>query len=92
MNSHDLEPDGDLTPEQVKLVDQLSDAQVQAIGNALLANTSEEWRKVARVIGTTMSGLPDRVKGIPDVYYSHRVQKLVKDGVLESQGDLARMR
>ena len=92
MNSHDAEPDGDLTPDQVELVEQLTDAEIQAIDDALLANTSDKWRKVARVVGTTMMELPNRVEGIPDVYYSQRVQKLVKDGLLESQGNLSYMR
>ena len=92
MNSHDVQADGDLTPEQAKLVGQLTDAEIQAIDNALLANTCDRWRKVARVVGTTMAELPDRVVGIPDVYYSQRVQKLVKEGALEAQGDLSYMR
>ena len=92
MNSHDVEPDGDLTPEQAKLVGQLTDAEVQAIDNALLANTCDRWRKVARVVGTTMMELPNPVVGIPDVYYSRRVQKLVKEGFLEAQGNLSYMR
>jgi hypothetical protein len=44
------------------------------------------------VVGTTMMNLPSRVEGIPDIYYSQRVQKFVKDGLLESQGNLSRMR
>ncbi len=86
------EPDGDLTSEQIKLVEQLTDAEIQTIDNALLANTSIRWRKVARVVGTVMMELPNRVKGIPDAYYSQRVQMLVKDGLLESQGNLSFMR
>jgi hypothetical protein len=92
MNSHDVEPDGDLSPDQVKLIEQLTDDEVQAIDNALLANSCERWRKVARVVGTTMMKLPSRVEGIPDIYYSQRVQKLVERGVLESQGNLSYMR
>ena len=33
-----------------------------------------------------------RVDGIPDIYYSKRVQKLANDGKLEYQGNLSRMR
>ena len=40
----------------------------------------------------TMADLPNRVKGIPDVYYSKRVQKLVQHGLLECKGDLSYMR
>ena len=92
MNRHDVEPDSDLTPEQFELVGQLTVTEIQAIDTALFANTSDKWRKVARVVGTTIQGLPNRVEGIPDVYYSQRVQKLVKVGLLESQGNLSCMR
>lgn len=92
MNSHDVNPDAELTAEQVKLVEGLTNTEVQAIDDALLANTCGRWRKVARVVGTIMLELPCRVESIPDVYYSQRIQKLVKDGLLESQGDLSYMR
>ena len=90
--NNNAQPDTDLTPEQRKLVEKLSDAEILAIDDALLSNTSSQWRKVARVIGTTMNQLPSRVTGIPDSYYSQRIKKLVKDGLLESQGDLSYMR
>ena len=86
------EADGELTPEQAKLVEQLTDEEVKTIDDALFSNTSTKWRKVARVVGTTMMELPCRVEGIPDIYYSQRVQKLVNDGLLESQGNLSYMR
>jgi len=92
MSSRDLDPDGELTPDQIRLVEQLTGEEIQAIDNALLSNAGERWRKVAKVVATTMMKLPARVEGIPDIYYSKRVQKLVKDGLLESQGDLSRMR
>jgi len=66
MNSHDVAPNADLTPDQIKLVKWLTDAEVQAIDNALLSNTSDKWLKVARVVGTTMMELSIRVEGIPD--------------------------
>ena len=92
MNSYDSEPDAGMTLDQAKLVEQLTAAEIQAIDNALLANTSDKWQKVARIVGMTMMELPVRVEGIPDVYYSQRIQKLVKDGLLESRGDLSYMR
>lgn len=92
MDSHDVVPDRDLTPDQVELVEQLTNDEVQAIDNALLANCCESWRKVARVVGTTMTELPNRVEGIPDVYYSQRVRKLVEAELLEAQGNLSYMR
>jgi hypothetical protein len=87
MSSCENKPDEELTPTQVKLVEKLT-----AIDSALLANTCDKWRKVARVVGTTMMEISNQFEGIPDVYYSQRVQKLVKDGYLESQGNLSCMR
>ena len=92
MNRQGSQPDSALTPEQLKMVEELSDAENLAIDDALLSNTSSQWRKVARVIGATMNKLTSRVSGIPDTYYSQRIQKLVKDGRLESQGDLSYMK
>ena len=39
-----------------------------------------------------MLSLTDRVEGIPDSYYAQRIQKLVNDGLLVSQGNLSYMR
>ena len=85
-------PDPPLTPEQQVKVAQLSEAEIRSIDEALLSNACHQWRKVARVVGTTMIGLTNRIHGIPDVFYSQRVRKLVEDGRLESQGNLAYMR
>ena len=92
MIDHDLLPDPDLTPDQMELVAKLTKAMINDIDDALLSNTSNMWRKVARVVGTTMSDFEPRIKGIPDVYYAGRIRALVEKGLLESQGDLKRMR
>jgi hypothetical protein len=85
-------PDPPLTPEQKVKVAQLSEAEIRSIDEALLSNACHRWRKIARVVGTTMSSLTNRIQGIPDLFYSQRVRKLVEDGRLESQGNLAYMR
>jgi hypothetical protein len=85
-------PDPELSHEQQKLVSKLSDANIKLIDQALLNNSCKFWRKVAMIVGTTMSELSNKVEGIPDVYYSSRIRLLVENGKLESQGDLYRMR
>lgn len=85
-------PDPSLSAAQRALVGALSADAVLTIDEALLSNASTQWRKVARIVGTTMSSLPGRVHWIPDVYYAERVRELVARGLLESQGDLTRMR
>lgn len=83
--------DPELTKEQIELVAQLSESNLKAIDDALLSNISPQWRKVARVVGTTMLGIDNRVKDIPDVFYAQRVIGLVNKSIIESQGNLSTM-
>ena len=92
MNRFDFQADGALTNAQLELIGRLTDAQLQSIDGALLANTGSHWRKVARVVGAVMLELPDRIEGIPDVYYAERIKLLVAEGKLVAQGDLSCMR
>ena len=84
--------DPPLTEEQSELVSKLSEVELSNIDDALLSNISTQWRKVARVVGTTMSELENRITGIPDVFYAQRVLYLAQKGLLESQGNLKAMR
>ena len=92
MDNHDVEPDPPLNAEQLALVEKLSDEDVREIDGSLRANANKNWRKVAFIVGITMSELPERIYGIPDVYYAGRIKHLVEKGLLESQGDLSYMR
>ncbi len=84
--------DPPLTDEQSELVSKLSEAELSNIDEALLSNISTQWRKVARVVGTTMSEQENRIKGIPDIFYAQRVARLVQKGLIESQGNIEAMR
>jgi hypothetical protein len=86
------EPDGQLTEEQQARVDQLTAEELQIIDDALLAEASTQFRKVARVVGFAMDVNKDSFKGIPDIFYASRVRKLVEEGRLVSQGNLEYMR
>ena len=84
--------DPPLTAEQSELVSKLSEAELSNIDGTLLSNISTQWRKVARVVGTTMSEQENRITGIPDVFYAQRVSHLAQKGLIESQGNLKAMR
>jgi Protein of unknown function len=84
-------PDPPLTREEQALVGQLTEQEIQEIDEALLSNACERWRKVSAVVGFTMSSLPNRRRGIPDVFYAQRIQQLVRAGRLEADGNLAYM-
>ena len=93
MTFDEFEPDGPLTPEQQTVVEKLSQEDIAKIDDGLLSNCCDRWRKVAMVVGTTMTiGGPYRYEGVPDVFYSQRVKALVATGLLESQGNLDFMR
>lgn len=93
MTSHDVKPDPPLTAEQLEIVEALSEEQIAEIDHALLANCSERWRKVAAVVGFTMTDqFMDRYEGVPDIYLAKRIRRLVKKGALEAAGNLHYMR
>ena len=92
MNSHDLDPDPELNEEQTISVDKLTPVQVDHIDEVLLSNTAGTWRKIARVVGSSMIELQNQYQDIPDIYFAQRVRKMVLNGTLDSQGSIDRMR
>lgn len=84
--------DPPLTAEEQTRVEKLSEAEIELIDHAILSNITYRWRKMAMVIGLTMTNYTDRVLGIPDTFYASRIRKLVENGQLESTGNLAGMR
>jgi len=78
--------------EQQAKIDNLSDIDKKTIDDTLLSNTSYQWRKVARVVASTMNDLENSITGIPDIYYAKRVIELADKGLIESQGNLTKMR
>ncbi len=86
------QPDTLLTEEDEELVSMLGAPDLEVIDTALLAECSSSWRKVARVVGTTMRKLQHEFPDLPDSYYALRVTELVASGRLESQGNLDYMR
>ena len=89
MSEKRQEPLPPLTKEQEARVTLLTDDELQTIDKGLLSNASRHWKKVARIVGSTMMiGSPTRIEGIPDIFYAQRVRKLVESGRLESTGNL----
>ena len=82
------EPIGSLTDEQQARVDQLTAEELQQIDDALMSEASNQFRKVARIVGFGMMTDELSFEGIPDIFYASRVKKLVEEGRLISQGNL----
>jgi chaperonin cofactor prefoldin len=86
------EPDPPLSSEQQARVRRLSATEIEEIDQALLEDACDQWRKVARIVGTALGKVRGRIPGVPDLFYAQRVRHLVAIGRLESQGNLAFMR
>ena len=88
----DYIPDPEMTEEQRKLTSLISSEKLEEIDSALLSSANERYSKVARLVGDIFMNKDIHVKGTPDIFYSERIRLLVKNGLLESQGDLHYMR
>ena len=81
-----------LTIEEQSAVARLNDIDLQAIDAAILANSSERWLKVARVVMSTAEVLKNRFPGLSYVFYAQCLCRLVSEGRLESKGNVSFMR
>jgi hypothetical protein len=88
----DKKPDGPLTPEAEAKARLLTTAQLRRIDECLLSHTSDQWRKVAYVIGQTSLELKGEFPNLPDGICSLRIKHLAESGAIESAGNLNRMR
>jgi hypothetical protein len=81
-----------LSDEEQSIVAKLTDADLQVIDAAILANSSNRWLKVARVVVWTEKALKDRYPGLSYIFYAQRLIRLAAEGRLDSQGNLEYMR
>lgn len=89
---HELDLDSDLSPDEERSAAMLTPVQLAEIDAALLQACSPRSRKLAMIVATAMHNLPQRIDGLPDVFYARRVSAMVASGKLEAIGDLRRMR
>ena len=85
-------PDPELTEAQRSLVNKLTESQLAEIDRALLDNVSSRYQKMAKIVGVTMSGLENRVPGIPDIFYAERLREFIRSGEIEAEGHTLSMR
>src|SRR5688572_22739893 len=81
-----------LSAKEQSAVARLNPAELQAIDAVILANASERWLKVARVVISTADALEQQHPGLSYIFYAQRLCKLAAAGRLESKGNLAYMR
>jgi hypothetical protein len=84
--------DGSLTPEQRERVAELTADELTMIDEAILRNCSDQFRKIARVVGSAMIENQEAIPHVPDIFYADRVRRFVVTGKLESKGRIDAMR
>src|SRR4051812_1668869 len=85
-------PDPPMSPEQAAVAASLSTEMIAKIDAAILSHAHPRERKVAMIVGLTMSDRSVRVAGLPDLFYAQRVKALVAKGQLLAEGNLDFMR
>jgi hypothetical protein len=68
--------------EDYGLIDELTANQLGNIDAALMSLAARQPRKVASIVGRTMTSSPARVPGLPDYFYLERIRLLVESGAL----------
>ena len=85
----DEQADDEITKEdEEKFSLNLPSDFVLKIETAILKNATPSFRKVALIVAKVI----DEFSEVSDIYVALRIEKLVKEGALESQGNLRRMR
>ncbi|MFM0714971.1 DUF3658 domain-containing protein [Paraburkholderia strydomiana] len=84
--------DPPLTAAQQAAADRLSEADLRTIDAALLRNLTGNYRKVALIVSLGMGSDTSFYPDIIDVFYAQRIKLMVARGLIESVGNLNRMR
>jgi len=84
-------PIAPMTDVEQAAADSMNFEQLQAIDRAILNEAGPRWHKVARIVGTLRSTLPEFPERIPLALIVQRIESLVGRGKLTSAGDLRRI-
>jgi hypothetical protein len=80
------------TAEDLAIVASVSADVIAKLDKALLNAASNDWRKMARLVGNAMAEAKPVVPDLSYSYYVYRLRDFVASGVLEFRGDLTIMR
>ena len=85
--------DPELDIAERAIVDRLTADDLAAIDAVLLSHINSRWRKVAMIVAKTLSdSARPRTRDVPYLFYAERIRHLAAIGVIESVGNLRRMR
>jgi hypothetical protein len=70
------------------LIDELTADTLGQIDAALMSLATPKPRKIAGIVGRTLTSSPARVPGLPDCFYLERVRLLIDSGALKLVGEI----
>ena len=85
-------PDTHLSAGEQEIASGLTQADIQALDDALIAGAVTSWRNVSRIVGDAMVTLQGRVPALPLGIYMRRLEAIVQGGRLETRGNTRFMR
>jgi hypothetical protein len=92
IDTDDDESDDDPTPEELAQMRRATPADAAAVDTLILQNCTDQWCKVAMIVGTALTEFDARFPHLPYVYMPVRIAALTASGVLEVDGDPMAMR
>ena len=99
MTDHDLsrpedddEEDEEPTAEELAQIRLATPADTSAVDSLVLSHCPHQWTKVATVVGASLDDFEAACPRLPYVYLQLRIAEMVRQGLLEAQGDVMAMR
>lgn len=84
--------DDEPSAEELSRIRLATSADADAVDALILSHCSNDWSKVATVVGLSLDDFEARFPHLPYVYMQLRLAELVHQGRLEAQGDVMAMR
>lgn len=91
-DAHDDNDDDAPSPEELAQMRLATPADAAAVDQLILSLCTNQWQKVAMVIGRSLDKYEHRFPHLPYVYMQTRMLALIERGAIEARGDVMAMR
>lgn len=93
MVEHDPDAESDEpTAEEITEIRQATPEEASAVDELIISKCTSQWRKVAMVVGSSLSEFDNRFPNLPYVYMPVRMLELERMGKIDVQGNVFSMR
>lgn len=92
LGADEEENDDDPTPEELAQMRRATPTEAAEVDALILKSCTDQWRKVALIVGTSLNEFDAKFPHLPYVYLPVRIIEMEHSGALEVQGDPMAMR